>query len=644
MSIKYRPEVDGLRSVAVIPVLFFHAGIFGFSGGFIGVDVFFVISGFLITGIIAKEISEGRFSIVDFYERRARRLMPALTVVLAVTTVAALLLMPPGFLKSYAQSLVAATLFLSNVFFYLTSGYFDTASEEKPLLHTWSLAIEEQFYVFFPILLLLLWRLGLLRVRVILCLLFVASLAAAEYLSDKSPNANFFLITTRAWELLAGSLVALLPVYREGLFNISGRLASGLAALGLAVIVGSFFVVDGTTPAPGLWTLPPVLGTAMLLYFARPENLAGKVLCIRPMVWIGLLSYPLYLWHQPVFALLRLRSVQEYSPLIWVAVILACIALSEITRRYIEAPIRYKTLLPGRRVLLATGAMMAFFVALGVLGHLSKGLPQRYSDEVVQIPRDNSPKRKACHTSGRNYLSPEESCTYSGENVSWAVFGNSHAVELAYALADRLEPRGEGLLHLSFSGCMPLMLNELEAPGCREWLQESQDYLVSQPSIRNVVLSFRHPVFLSDETLQKAHGLVGSGRNRYQMKDAYWQAFARVAASLKAAGKEVTVVAPYPELPGHVGKILYPISVLQTAPMVDPIKSVSMTRYQRRNQFFLAQLERAEAAGQFSLLKPTDALCDGDFCPSMKGAYPLYFDDNHLSVEGAKYLVDYWLK
>lgn len=201
---QYRKEIDGLRAVAVLPVIFFHGNLFGMTGGYVGVDIFFVISGYLITSILIEEIENNRFSILKFYERRARRILPALSAVLFFTTIAAFLLMPSSLLKSYSQSLVSVSTFLSNVFFYLTSGYFATASDEKPLLHTWSLAVEEQYYIFFPVLLSALFFIGKKRLALFILVLSIASLTFAQYLSFKQAvDANFYLIFSRAWELFA---------------------------------------------------------------------------------------------------------------------------------------------------------------------------------------------------------------------------------------------------------------------------------------------------------------------------------------------------------------------------------------------------------------------------------------------------------
>lgn len=254
---KYRPEIDGLRSVAVLPVILFHAGLGVFSGGYVGVDVFFVISGYLITTIILGQIVEGRFSLLDFYNRRSRRIMPALFLVMGCTIPAAFLLMLPSQFQDFAQSVAAVGIFSSNILFWLESGYFAAAAELKPLLHTWSLAVEEQYYVLFPLLLLGLWRLGARTALMILGAIFAASLIASQILATRAPGANFYLLPSRAWELLAGSLCAIWIMRR-------GRSGNALlSTLGLALIVASIFIYDSNTPFPSLYALAPVGGTAL---------------------------------------------------------------------------------------------------------------------------------------------------------------------------------------------------------------------------------------------------------------------------------------------------------------------------------------------------------------------------------------------
>ena len=294
---KYRAEIDGLRAVAVVPVILFHAGFELFSGGYAGVDVFFVISGYLITTIIIDDLEKKRFSLINFYERRTRRILPALIAVTYLCIPFAWMLLYPDQLKDFSQSLVAVSLFSSNILFWRESGYFEATSEEKPLLHTWSLAVEEQYYLIFPIFLILLWSSGKNRVFWIIFSIAITSLILSEWAwRNNYLIANFYLAPTRAWELLAGSLTSFM-VHKRGVLK-----SNTLAFVGLAAIIISFFVFDANTPFPSFYALLPVLGAVIFILSANKDTYVARILSTKVFVGIGLISYSAYLLHQPLFA------------------------------------------------------------------------------------------------------------------------------------------------------------------------------------------------------------------------------------------------------------------------------------------------------------------------------------------------------
>ena len=282
---KYRDEIDGLRALAVVPVILFHAGFELFSGGFVGVDVFFVISGYLITTILIEDIENNRFSIFNFYERRARRILPTLFFVVLVCIPFAWMWMLPSQMKAFSDSLVAVSLFASNILFWRENRYWNAASVEKPLLHTWSLSVEEQYYILFPIFLFFVWRFGKNRVFWMIVMFAAMSLALTEWGWFNEPTANFYLLPSRAFELLAGSIAAFL-VQKRGV-----QASNALSLLGLAAILFAFFAYDQGTPFPSLYTLAPVIGVILLVLFAGKETLAAKLLSTKLFVGIGLISY-----------------------------------------------------------------------------------------------------------------------------------------------------------------------------------------------------------------------------------------------------------------------------------------------------------------------------------------------------------------
>jgi len=375
--IRYRREIDGLRAVAVLPVILFHGGFQSFAGGYVGVDVFFVISGYLITSILIRELQQGTFSILHFYERRARRILPALFVVMLACLPFAYAWMVPSHLIGFAQSLVSVVLFVSNIFFwYQGEAYFAADAELQPLLHTWSLAVEEQYYLLFPVFLLLVWRFGRQRVFWSVVAIAAVSLLLAEWGSHNMPSATFYLAPTRAWELLAGSICAFLTVGRPQ------RSSNVLSAIGLAMIVYAILRFDADTPFPGLYALVPVVGTALIILFAARDTWVARLLSTRAFVGIGLISYSAYLWHQPLFAFARLRSPTEPDSYLIAALAMAALLLAWATWHFVEQPFRRRPVpvLPARRRVFAlSGAVGAAFVAIGLTGHFGEGLAWRFT-------------------------------------------------------------------------------------------------------------------------------------------------------------------------------------------------------------------------------------------------------------------------
>ena len=374
---KYRPEIDGLRAIAVIPVILFHAGLEYFKGGFIGVDVFFVISGYLITTILVNELDTDQFSLLNFYERRARRILPALVFVVLACLPFATLWMSPSQFEDFAISIVAVSLFVSNFLFWSQSGYFESAAEEKPLLHTWSLAVEEQYYILFPVFLFFTWRYGKNKIFWFLIALSIASLFLSEILWRFDRNANFYLSPTRAWELFTGSLCSLYLNKRKRNKN------DFLGAIGLIAILASVFLFDQSTPTPSLYTLVPVLGTALVIIFTNDESLVTKVLSNRLFVGIGLISYSAYLWHQPLFSFARIKTVEDPSLALMTMLTALTLILGFLTWKFIEAPFRDKVKYPRRKVITNASATILVGILTGLmLTHLDQF---RFNEEQKKI-------------------------------------------------------------------------------------------------------------------------------------------------------------------------------------------------------------------------------------------------------------------
>jgi len=373
-SLQYRREIDGLRAMAVLPVVFFHAGFNAFHGGFVGVDIFFVISGYLITSVVLRDIQAGTFSVAGFYERRARRILPALYVVMLASIPFAWLWMLPDYLENYGESLFATTVFANNVLLYLTSGYWDLAAEFKPLLHTWSLGVEEQFYVVFPLVLLLGWRLGPRWLLGMLSATALVSILVAGFVSTADPEASFLFLHTRAWELMVGALCALY-LARRSLVGSEWASVLGLAAIATAVLG---FEQDSMSGLPR--ALGAVLGTASMVLFCTPATVVGRILSSRALVLLGLCSYSVYLWHLPLFAYARLLSLEEPTSWTFAMLILVALVLAYLTWRFVETRFRDRAAVSARSLVILGAGVGIAIAAIGLAFYLTSGFVHRWSE------------------------------------------------------------------------------------------------------------------------------------------------------------------------------------------------------------------------------------------------------------------------
>ena len=469
----YRREVDGLRAVAVTTVILFHAGVAGFGGGFLGVDIFFVISGFLISSILMHEMEADRFSLARFYERRARRILPALFVMMALVTVAATAELMPDDLMRFGRSLVAVPLFVSNLLFRRESGYFAPVNELKPLLHTWSLAVEEQFYLLFPLLLLLLRRRTRGFVLAFFGLVFAVSLAAAEWGSIHRPSPAFFWLPTRFWEPLAGFFVAC--AVRAGWRDrLSPKASSWLSTLGLLLVFVAIAASDSNTRTPSLFTLVPVVGTMMYLTWSRPTDPAGWLLSTRAMVGVGLVSYSAYLWHQPLFALGRYLLREGFDWRVEVGLIALTFALAYASWRWIEQPFR-DARFNRSQIFRWSLAGSLLFIGLGSVGIATDGFAQRYLSslnpadkeryEVMKRNTGEAVERDQKQLGACQFLSGVvtpafearfDACAASHGKADFVV-GDSHGLQIFGALAQA--DRTRFIVAIAIGGCHPFDVN-----------------------------------------------------------------------------------------------------------------------------------------------------------------------------------------
>lgn len=371
----YRREIDGLRALAVLPVILFHAGFGWVPGGFVGVDVFFVISGYLITSIILDELEEGRFTLAGFYERRARRILPALFFVMLVCLPVAWWLLLPAEMVDFANSVMAVAAFVSNILFWLQTDYFAATAEQIPLLHTWSLAVEEQYYLLFPLCMLLAWKLGKRWLVGLIAGVALLSLGWSEWLWRQSVEANFYLIPSRAWELMLGALTAF---YLQKNVPVQGWVAQLASGLGLGLLVYAVLAFNEGIPFPSLYALMPTLGSVLLILFASPATWVGRLLATPVMVGIGLVSYSAYLWHQPLFVFARMQAAEEPSAAMMAGLSVVVLVLAYASWRWVEKPFRDRRRFTRQQVF--TGALVGslLFLAIGAWLVAAEGLPERF--------------------------------------------------------------------------------------------------------------------------------------------------------------------------------------------------------------------------------------------------------------------------
>ena len=629
-----RRDIDGPRALAVIPVVLFHYGFGAFSGGFVGVDVFFVISGFLITSIIHREISAGRFSFVDFWARRARRIIPALSVVLAATLLVGWLLLTPHDYSQLGRTVRYQAMFISNILFMRQDGYFNPASDFKPLLHTWSLSVEEQYYIIFPLLMVLItrffrhWRLMLLG-------LLLVSFALNIWSVSRAPDSAFFLLPMRAWELLCGAMLAVIPVSQV---KLRPWVYQSVSLAGLAAILIAVCGFDRSTPFPGWAALLPVLGaTALIWSNGQAQTLVGKVLSTPPLVAVGLISYSLYLWHWPVFVYANAISIdgmQRRESLFWIAL---CVVLAWLSWRFIEMPFREKRLLAGRKPVLASAALCMLVVALaGQAVRWADGFPQRLSGQARQyaearewqrgqmdclLQRDSPDLSAACRFGGNADVPPLQ-----------LVWGDSHAAALMPAVKDDAERFGIPVWLTSLSGCMPVLGVE-SRPQCQTFNQQTRA-LIEKQKVRDVVLAARWSLYLYGEEDGDREHMTYRHESRAAAEQHLADHLRATVASLRAAGANVWLFKEIPlQRQGTIARLSSLAMVGRSALQVGrPIAD------HRERQQFIDQLfaNLAAADPHIHIIDPAPLLCTKGICRAAIDGFSQYKDENHLSDQGGE--------
>ncbi|MDE1151579.1 MAG: acyltransferase family protein [Micavibrio sp.] len=631
---KFRDDINGLRGIAVAGVVLYHFNVAGFAGGYAGVDVFFVISGFLMTGIILGQLEAQRFSLANFYLNRAKRIIPALAALCLALMVAGYFWLIPSDLQNLGKHAAAAITFISNFIFKGEQGYFDAPMRDTWLLHTWSLSTEWQFYLLYPLALMAWAKYTRLSRKHLLCLmaaLAAATFALSVYATPAKANMAFYLLPARVWEFVAGGALCLLPAPR--------RRAAVFEIAGLLLILLSFFTLQDSTPWPGYMAALPVLGAAMVIYAARPQS---RVTGNAPLQLLGKTSYSIYLWHWPVFVGMNYFGIAEGA---WFTVtgILASLALGGISYAVIETPAREK--MP--KVSLPR-AFAGFAVLLAVIGGMglglaaAKGLPARVSARINAIDQASSDKyqlEKDCHFS-QDSVTTRHCTVGKGNDVQFALWGDSHAGAISSAVAAAAQ--GKGLLYLSFCPTMfGVETSAVKKAHCAKFNDMIFNDIKQLPKNIPLIIINRYSNYLQnrDKDPQKNHDLFYAGKpapaNANDAAAQYRSTLTKTLCTI-AADRKLYVVKPIPEMEQDVPKTL--ARRLMAHGTANDM-SVDMPQYESRNRDALAALDAAQKGCGVTLLDPAPALCTHGKCAGSDNLKPLYFDSNHLNEWGNKRLV-----
>lgn len=611
----YRADIDGMRAIAVVAVLLFHSGLAG-AGGFVGVDVFFVISGFLITSLVMREIEEGTFSYVRFWERRTLRLMPAMFVVVVATVMLGYLILLPHDFRELGQSVCAQSIAAANFFFYRESGYFAGASEIKPLLHTWSLAVEEQFYLLMPAVLLIFHRLGPSRVFPLLAVVFLASLTWCICSTAHFPDGAFYLLPARAWEMLLGGIVALAGDFRW----LNRPLAELISIAGLGAVFSSMVFFQDGTPFPGSWAILPCAGTAaMIAGNSMHSTITAKLLSLRPVAFVGLISYSLYLWHWPLFAFANYLSPGELPEWLALSLLAASFSAGWLSWRYVETPFRSKSNFAARfGVLRATSVTLLTLVVIGSWLHLADGVRSRFSEDVLVFAdarQDRNPQRRLHHDlSAAALKNPPALLVKTSElEPELIVVGDSHGDAMLPGIVELCSKHGVAVVAFTRSATLPLSRTANFQNMSQKNFRDSAFRYIEHSSAKNVMLIARWSEY----------------GDRLEEQDVV-----ATAALLKELGKNVWLIRQIPEPAADVPRFLALAKIWGG----DDTKIRCLKPDYVASQSSVNRIFDSVRAFDVAIVDVSSKFYESsEFAAIEADGHPLYFDDNHLSVYGARF-------
>ncbi|GFD68751.1 acyltransferase family protein [Alteromonas sp. KUL106] len=622
----FRYDINGIRALAVLSVVIYHFIPESLPGGFVGVDVFFVISGYLMTSIIITKLDANRFNIWDFYLARANRILPALLTLCFTLLILGLFLITPVEYEKLAKQILASSLFISNLVYYKESGYFAEDSLENWLLHTWSLSVEWQFYLIYPVAMVIIFKLFARKfIPLILASATLSSLGLCMWLSSRNPELSYFALPTRAWEMLAGGLT-----YFFG-SKVQSKTTKCFEYVGISLILLSCVAFSENIAWPGYAAILPVLGTCLII--ASNQN-NFSLLNNSVLQKLGSWSYSIYLWHWPVVVVIY---KMQLGPLYTVFGLAFSGVLGFISYQYIER-LKLKNHNSTFKSCFKNKPLQSsiFIAALSIIVFSTDGIISRSSNEYQTAISDvkASPLRDLCHTN--KYIPPNDSCEYfEDKSIKWATLADSHSVEIAYALADKVSEQGEGVKQFSFSGCRPSYGMGRDFSNCARWYNDVVDYVNTNESIENVVFIHRYSsqIHGGDNHLYPALPPARLTQTSLQVLES----LDRAIIALAKHKKHVIVIYPVPELPRTITKMID--SAYTKGLDFENLRGTETNWYLERNKAIINHFDDSEYPSNVVFIKPYEHFCDSSFCYALKDGRALYFDDDHLSVYGASKLV-----
>ena len=654
MAHQYRADVDGLRALAVLAVVAFHAAPLLFPGGFLGVDVFFVISGFLISGLVLDQLRAGKFTMSGFYLRRARRILPALLLMLFVSSLLALAVLMPDELQDFAKLMIASVTFVPNLALLSDTGYFDVGAHMKPLLHMWSLGVEEQFYFIWPFFLMLMAR----RDRPAQTLVLIGVLAALSFLAHllifrDSPDASFYLPFTRFWELMIGAALAAVPAGATPL-GASRKVLGAISTAGVLLMVASMVAADDK---PNAWVgIAPTMGAAMFIA-AGPQALPNRsAFSWRPVVYLGLISYPLYLWHWPFLSMLRIVDLEDRGlyRIMRILMVLLAVVAAVLTYHLVERPVRRRNDL--KRIGAYLGLLLVAVGAWGAVIIAADGFPRRSTlkENPLDWPNELRNSRQCMQAQGYAPGLREEALCVRNDyerTPSIVIMGDSHANALSPGVFAAY-PK-ESALGIGASACLYLRHTDFwhaAAPNKRDTCPGLVDivYRAITPETRLVILGARNTMYV-ESAAEAAQTFDFVGEGYFSSPDfpgagkieVFERSLSRDLRTLLESDREVVLVLQVPELNVLPDRCLRARPFDRVFPRPESRCSVSRARAERQQAGYRAAVARVAQAlndPDLHVVDPMDALCDAKECRVMIDGVLMYRDDDHLSIDGSKYV------